>query len=90
MRSRQIDEGERGVCRFLDQELFVGQRHKWKPHCLGEIDCKRTDQCRFVGRTMLPGLIDEVVTANEAAVLYLWRHLYEVHCYPPERMSPSM
>jgi len=31
-------------------------------------------------------LVDKVVTANEAAVLYLWQHLHEVHCYPPERM----
>ena len=35
---------------------------------------------------MLLGLIDEVVTANEAAVLYLWKHLYEVQCYPPKRV----
>src|SRR5882724_3186042 len=64
----------------------MGKRHKWKPHCLCEIHGKRTDQRRFISSAVLPWLIDEVVTANKAAVLYLWKHLYEVHGYPPQRV----
>src|SRR5437773_12171631 len=75
---------------LFGSKLFVPERHKWKPHCLCEIHCGRTDQRRFIGSAMLPWLVHKVVTANEAAVLYLWQHLYEVHCYPLSVWSPSM
>ncbi len=29
---------------------------------------------------------DRPASVHRPAVLYLWQHLHEVHCYPPERM----